>query len=306
MDRREFLKAAGAGVIGAEAAALLGCSSREPEPAARGRREEPVSNPRMPVLFTAHGSPMNAVEKNRFTEFLEGWPRQFPRPRAILCVSAHWETPELAATTSPRPETVHDFWNFPEELYRIRYPAPGDPALAEKVVGLLRGAGLFAHEDGTRGLDHGTWSPLRRVYPEADVPVVQLSLSTGVPGSRHVQAGQALASLRDEGILILGSGNLVHNLLAARLSDPSGEPEGWAETFDDWVRERTLAWDLDALAAVEKAPFGRESHPTAEHYWPLLVCAGAAAGPSGARAKVSFPHEGFAGRTISMRCVAFA
>ncbi len=314
MDRREFLRIAGAGALGAEAASLLGCSSGalepapagRPEPAAGGGEEEPVVKARMPVLFTAHGSPMNAVERNRFTEFLASWPRQFPRPEAILCVSAHWEAPGLAATTSLRPETIHDFWGFPKELYAIRYPAPGAPDLAAKVVGLLRGAGLSAREEGTRGLDHGTWSPLRRAFPAADVPVVQLSLVTEVPGAHHVKVGQALASLRDEGVLILGSGNLVHNLHAARLSDPSPDPEGWAETFDSWVRDRTLAWDLDALGAVEKAPFGRESHPTAEHYWPLLVCAGAAAGPSGARPAVTFPHEGFAARTISMRCIAFA
>ncbi|MBI3451096.1 MAG: dioxygenase [Acidobacteria bacterium] len=257
----------------------------------------------MPVVFCAHGNPLNAIRDTIFTRFLLAWGRGLPRPRAILAVSAHWESPRLAATSSDRPETIHDFHGFPEELFAVRYPAAGDPALAARIAALLRAAGLPATEDGARGLDHGAWAPLRRLYPAASIPVVQLSLLAGMPLARHVDVGRALAPLRDEGVLILGSGNLVHNLRTADLFDESEVARPWAREFDAWVKGSLDAWALDALADFrDRAPHGRIAHPTVEHYAPLLVAAGAASG-GGARPRVSYAFEGFEHATISLRSV---
>lgn len=243
---------------------------------------------------------MNALRDNAFTRFVSGLAGGLPAPRAILAVSAHWERSPLAVTAAPHPETVHDFWGFPEELYRLRYPAPGSPALAALVLELLGAAGFDTDVDGERGLDHGAWAPLLRLYPKADVPVVQLSLPTDLPLPRLLDVGRALAPLREEGVLILGSGNLVHNLRTVAFEDEQAPTAPWARDFDLWVADRLRSGDLDALAAPrERGPQGRLAHPTLEHYAPLLVTLGAA----GAGAAVSFPFEGFEHGTISMRCV---
>ncbi|HZE87985.1 MAG TPA: 4,5-DOPA dioxygenase extradiol [Verrucomicrobiae bacterium] len=261
----------------------------------------------MPVVFCAHGNPMNAIRDNRFTRFLRGWGPALPKPRAVLAISAHWEAARLAVTAAARPETIHDFYGFPEELFAVRYPAPGDPGLASRIESLLRAAGLDAAIDAKRGLDHGAWAPLRCLYPDASVPVVQLSLLAGLPFARHVEVGRALAPLRHEGVLVLGSGNLVHNLRTADLFDERERAVPWALEFDAWVAASLHAWDLEALAAfMDRAPQGRLAHPTAEHYVPLLVAAGAASAPSGAPPRVSFPFEGFEHATISLRCVTFS
>ena len=253
-----------------------------------------------PVVFTAHGNPMNALGGTPFAAFLGEWGQSLPLPRAVLCVSAHWERPRLAVTAGERPDTVHDFYGFPEDLYRLRYPAPGSPALAVRVRELLVASGQGCNLEPGRGLDHGAWSPLLHLFPRADVPVVQLSLPLGASMASHLEIGKALAPLRMEGVLVLGSGNLVHNLRTADLRHRDRDVAEWARRFDEWVATRLAVWDLDALASPWFAmPDGRLAHPSLEHYAPLLVACGAAgAGPA-----VSFPFEGFEHGTLSMRCV---
>ncbi len=245
---------------------------------------------------------MNALGGTPFSRGLEDWGRRTPRPRAFLVISAHWETRGLAVTAAVEPETIYDFGGFPEALYSIRYPAPGAPDLAREVVDARAGADIEAVADGQRGIDHGAWSPLLFLRPAADLPVVQLSLDRGRSLTELVDVGRALRPLRDRGVLILGSGNLVHNLRTVNFEDRDAPVEDWSRQFDEWIRDRLLAWDLPALAAPEAGPHGRQAHPTREHYAPILVAAGAAdPGPL-----VSFPWEGYEHATISMRCVQFA
>lgn len=260
---------------------------------------------RMPVVFTAHGNPMNALGGTPFAAFLGEWGRRLPPPRAILAISAHYETPGLTVTSSAAPPTIHDFGGFPPALYAIRYPAPGDPALAARVAELLAMSGLPSSSDPERGLDHGVWAPLRFLYPESDVPIVELSLSIRTPLGAGVEVGRAIAPLRDERVLVLGSGNLVHNLRTADLGRRDGEPEPWAVAFDTFVAQRLLDWDLAALAAIDRVPEGRKAHPTLEHFAPLLVVCGAA-DAGGEHPAVTFPFEGFEHRTLSLRCVEIA
>lgn len=259
---------------------------------------------RLPVLFTAHGNPMNALGGTPLADFLAGWARDFPRPRAILMVSAHWQTRGLAVTAAARPETIHDFFGFPPALFALRYPAPGDPALAEDVRARLSAAGFPSRLDAARGLDHGAWAPLLFLFPRADVPVVQLSLPLGVPLGRLVDIGRALGPLRDEGVLVAGSGNLTHNLGTADLRARDLPVAGWARAFDAWVQERLDAWDLASLAAFdERAPQARLAHPTSEHYEPLLAVCGAADAAPPPRVTAAF--EGFEHATLSLRCLRF-
>jgi len=255
---------------------------------------------RQPVCFTAHGNPMNALGRTAFARFLVRWGPELPRPRALLLVSAHWEQPRLRVTAAERPDTIHDFYGFPSELYALRYPAPGDPDLARRVQALLREARIEASLDPSRGLDHGAWAPLLGLFPAAELPVVQLSLLAGVPFQRHLEVGRSLAPLRDEGVRILGSGNLVHNLARADLAEVDVPPAAWAVAFDEWVKQRLDGWELADLAAfTELTPDGRKAHPTPEHYLPLLVACGAA----DPRPRVSYPYEGFEHGTLSLRCV---
>lgn len=254
---------------------------------------------RHPVLFVGHGSPMNAIEDNVFSRGHAALARLFPRPRAILAVSAHWESDGTFTTLDDPPATIHDFGGFPAELYAMRYPAPGEPALATRAAALTGGSAA----DG-RGLDHGTWSVLHRMYPGADVPVVQLSLDVRASAGEHLAMGHALAPLSDEGVLILASGNLTHDLRDAfsrlRRGDPS-TPD-WAALFDADVARaletRDEAWLVRALDTSE----GRRAHPTAEHWLPILYAFGASDG----RGTASFPLTGFDLGSLSMRCVLFA
>ena len=221
---------------------------------------------RMPVLFIGHGNPMNAIERN---EFHLGWAtvaRRLPRPRAILCVSAHWETRDAHVTAAGMPATIHDFYGFPQSLFDVRYPAPGDPALAARVSSLV--ASERVGLDPGRGLDHGAWSVLIAMYPSADVPVVQLSLDTSRPGSHHYALARQLAPLRDEGVLVLGSGNIVHNLRLFNFRDPA--PLDWALAADAELRGHIAAGRHDELAAYPARPEARLAVPTPEHYLPLL------------------------------------
>jgi 4,5-DOPA dioxygenase extradiol len=257
---------------------------------------------RAPVLFVGHGSPMNAVEDNAWSRGFRALAALLPRPRAILSVSAHWYVPGTFAGASERPETLHDFGGFPPALYAVQYPAPGDVPLARRVVELL-GPGRAAPSTEW-GLDHGTWSVLVHLRPAADVPVVQLSLHEELPPAEHLALGRALAPLRDEGVLVMGSGNLVHNLGHAMRSQRRGDrstPE-WARAFDADVALALGRHDHGFLARALDGEAGRMSHPTPDHYLPLLYAAGAA-GDSGA---VNFPIEGFDLGSLSMRSVLFA
>jgi 4,5-DOPA dioxygenase extradiol len=222
----------------------------------------------MPVLFLGHGSPMNAIEDNAWSRVWRALGERLPRPRAILCVSAHWETPGPWLTGSSAPTTIHDFGGFPQALFDVRYPAPGDPILAQHVVELLgEEAAAGIHPD--RGLDHGAWSVLRPMYPHADIPVVQLSIDSRRPGKWHVALAQRLMPLRDAGVLVIGSGDIVHNLRLFDWRDPTPLP--WALRFRDrinaLIRNRDLAALADWPALGEDAAL---SIPTPEHYLPLL------------------------------------
>jgi len=258
---------------------------------------------RLPVLFCAHGNPMNAVRANAFTRFLKVWRRHIPRPRAILAVSAHWQSGALTLGTSAQPRTVHDFYGFPPELYALSYAVPGAVDVAERAQALLREAGHTVGADDRQGIDHGVWAPLLHLYPEADIPIAQLSLLDGGELARHFTVGEALAPLRSEGVLLFCSGNLVHNLATADLARADLTPEPWAVAADAWIKDQLDHWRLAALADIRgQLPDSARAHPSLEHYTPLLVACGAA----GPQPQVSYPYEGFEHGTISMRCVALA
>jgi 4,5-DOPA dioxygenase extradiol len=256
--------------------------------------------PTMPALFLGHGNPMFALADNAFTR---GWSAvclALPRPSAILCVSAHWYIGETAVTAMAQPRTIHDFGGFPRELFECRYPAPGDPALAERVRALLEPVPVRLDQEW--GLDHGTWAPLCKVYPQADIPVVQLSIDATGPPSFHYEVGQRLSLLRDEGVLLVGSGNVVHNLRRYAWDGSMSGPYDWALRFDTRVRELLQAGDDAALVEYEAlGPDGRLAIPTPDHYLPLLPLLGARR----ADEPVTFPVEGFDGGSMSMLVVRF-
>ena len=253
----------------------------------------------MPAIFFGHGNPMNALLRNPYTEAWAGIGSTLARPKAILCISAHWYVEEAAVTVSTAPRTIHDFGGFPRELYQVQYPAPGDPHLAQRVQQLL--APVPVRLDDHWGLDHGAWSVLAHVYPQADIPVVQLSIDECRPPSFHYEIGRRLAPLREEGVLIVGSGNLVHNLHAYAWGRHVVEPFDWAIAFEKRARELLLAQEDQPLIDYENK-LGREALlavPTPDHYLPLLYIAGTRL-PS---EPVSFPVEGVDGGSISMLAV---
>jgi len=252
----------------------------------------------MPAIFFGHGNPMNALLSN---DYSKGWAAvgtDIPRPEAVLSISAHWYIPTALVTAMPAPPTIHDFGGFPPELYRIQYPAPGDQKLADRVRELL--APTTVHPDQDWGLDHGTWSVLCHVFPVADIPVVQLSIDNRQPPDYHYQIGKRLAPLRDEGVLIIGSGNLVHNLLAYARGRQTVEPLDWAARFETKVRQLLLAGQYEPLVHYENlGPDAMLAAPTPDHYLPLLyVIALRKEGE-----QISFPVEGFDGGSISMLTV---
>jgi 4,5-DOPA dioxygenase extradiol len=225
-----------------------------------------VSGDKMPVLFVGHGSPTNAIEENEFSRAWADAGKSVPRPRAILCVSAHWETNGTEVTAASLPGTIHDFYGFPRPLYEVSYPVPGAPELARRVRETVRGARVRLDPD--RGLDHGAWSVLRRMYPGADIPVVQLSLDHGKGPAFHYGLGKELAGLRREGVLIVGSGNIVHNLGVIVWEDMAYD---WAVAFDETVKRLILSGSHDAI--VHYPDLGRAARlsvPTNEHFLPLL------------------------------------
>jgi 4,5-DOPA dioxygenase extradiol len=256
---------------------------------------------RMPALFVGHGSPMNAIEENEWSRGFRALAKELPRPKAILSISAHWYTAGTFTTGNEQPKTIHDFGGFPEELYRVQYPAPGDVALARRAV-LLVGEGRASSSDGW-GLDHGTWSVLVHLRPAADVPVVQLSVDERLSPAEHLAIGRALAPLRDEGVLVLGSGNVTHNLRHALGSMHTGAAEtpAWARAFDDGVARALDGRDERWLTRALESREGRLSHPTPDHYLPLLYAVGA----STVDEKISYPVTGFDLGSLSMRSVRF-
>ena len=241
---------------------------------------------------------MNAVWDNSYTEGWRQIGKQMPRPRAILAISAHWFVPETGVTVSTAPRTIHDFGGFPQELYRVQYPAPGDPELARRVQAMLKP--LQVKFDSSWGLDHGAWSVLRHVYPNADVPVVQLSIDETQPASFHYEIGRRLAPLRSEGILIVGSGNLVHNLHAYAWGRHMPDPYDWAVRFEQEAKEMMVAGEFKPLIDYENlGPEARLSIPTPDHYLPLLYVIASRQ----EREVISFPIEGVDGGSISMLSV---
>ncbi|MBX3666585.1 MAG: dioxygenase [Burkholderiales bacterium] len=232
---------------------------------------------RHPAVFVSHGAPTLALEPGSTRGFLAELGAALPRPRAILAVSAHWETATPAVGTAARPETIHDFRGFPEALYRMRYPAPGAPALAQRVRALLGNAGLDVAGEAGRGLDHGAWVPLSLMYPAADIPVTQLSVQTALGPAHHWRLGELLRPLRDEGVLILGSGSVTHNLREFGRHDYASPPPDWVRGFNDWLAERLAAADREALLDYRgRAPHAARNHPSEEHLLPLFAALGAA------------------------------
>ncbi len=248
----------------------------------------------MPVLFVGHGSPLNAIENNEFAANWENLAAQIPRPKAILCVSAHWVSSGLYAATTSSPETIYDFYGFPEELYKMTYPAPGAPEIAQRIQEIVKAKPVYPDE--SRGLDHGSWIVLKKMYPDADIPTLQLSLDQVLDPQEHYDVGCELLQLRREGVLIVGSGNIVHNLALARMNH-AGYP--WAYEFDENVASRIDADDHHPLIHYSLLPNAGKAFWTNEHYLPLLYVL-----------SLKQPHERVSHSaakviygSISMRCV---
>lgn len=256
----------------------------------------------MPALFVGHGSPMNAIEDNLWSRGFRALAGLVPRPKAILSISAHWYVDATQVTSDTKPETIHDFGGFPSALFEVVYPAPGSPSLAERVRSLLGEDRVLASDRW--GLDHGIWSVLLHMFPDADVPVVQLSMDHRLTPRQHCELARPLASLRDEGVLVLGSGNVTHNLGFAfqqRMRNDDSTPD-WALRFDEEVKLACQDHDDAGLAErLPASPDGRKSHPTLDHYLPLVYVTAVAAADD----PVRFPIEGFDWGSLSMRSVLF-
>ena len=255
---------------------------------------------KMPVIFFGHGSPMNAIHQSPFVDFLCQATQNVPRPKAILCISAHWETIGTKVLKVLKPRTIHDFYGFPQALYDVQYPAPGSLAIADDIIQSLRP--ILVEPDTSWGLDHGTWSILQHLYPQADIPVLQLSLNKKLSLSQHYEIGQKLARLRNQEILIMGSGNITHNLRQLDLN-PEPKATNWAVQFDEMIKKAIINKDLPTLFAQHPADqkIWQMAHPSLEHYLPLLYILGA----SDRQDILSFPYEGMELGSLSMRAVQF-
>ncbi len=264
----------------------------------------PQAAPPAPALFVAHGSPMFGIDAGDYGDALRRFGEANPKPSAIVVVSAHWEAPgPIRVNAVSRPALVYDFGGFPRALYELTYPAPGSPELADEVVRMLSAAGLEAVPEHRRGWDHGVWIPLRLAYPSADVPVVEVSLPVPRGPDVLLRMGAALAPLRRRGVLLLGSGGIVHNLALARLDRQFGAVDDWARQFDEWVRDRIERREIDLLADYRGRAHGATlAVPQSEHFDPLFFVLGAAA-------KDESPEElysGFRYANLSLRSIFFA
>jgi 4,5-DOPA dioxygenase extradiol len=295
LSRRNLFRAA-AGFLGGAPAACRSAPAAQKAGIAAVTQSNHPAPVRMPVLFVGHGSPMNAIDDNEWSRNFRRLAGLVPEPRAVLAVSAHWFVPGTFTTGNERPETIHDFGGFPRELFEMQYPAAGDPELARRVVGLI---GDRASVRMDWGLDHGTWTVLRYLLPGANRPVVQLSIDHRLAPAEHLAIARALRPLRDEGVLILGSGNITHNLRHAMQSYRTGDrtTPPWASSFDGDVARALEQHDGDALAGFPTTEAGRMSHPSLDHYLPVIYAAGAATDSD----KVQFPVEGFDAGSLSMR-----
>jgi 4,5-DOPA dioxygenase extradiol len=250
----------------------------------------------MPVLFIGHGSPMNALANNDYTHALETLKTSIETPKAILMISAHWMTEGSWVTRMEHPKTIHDFGGFPKALFDIQYPAPGMPSLADMIIKTISSPHIDADENEW-GLDHGTWSVLRHLYPDANIPVLQLSMDMTKPAEYHYEIGKQLKFFRNQGVLIIGSGNIVHNLRQIDW-DENAKAFDWAVEFDQWVKEKAVSHDFNSLVSeFSKSKIGQLSVPTPDHYYPLLYILGAVDKED----KLSFPYEGMQNASISMR-----
>lgn len=257
---------------------------------------------RLPTLFLSHGSPMHALHPGRAGSAWQSMTASLPVPRAVLIASAHWETSLPMLSGARQPETIHDFSGFPTELYRLRYDAKGSPDIAQQAAALLREAGFAPAVNGCRGLDHGAWVPLRWMYPECDVPVVQLSVQPAFGTAHHLHLGEALAPLASEGVLVVGSGHVTHNLGDWLRYRDSVQPLDYAVQFSEWLHGRLVAGDREALLAYrDRAPSAARAHPTEEHFLPLFVALGAA-GPD---AKATRVHAAIEDAALAMDAYSF-
>jgi 4,5-DOPA dioxygenase extradiol len=258
---------------------------------------ENKASDRLPVLFIGHGNPMNAILDTQFTRTLSALGRDLPRPQSIVCISAHWMTEGTWVTRMKRPRTIHDFYGFPQALFDVQYPSPGNPELADMISAAHR---RIHADDEVWGIDHGTWSVLKHMYPEADIPVIQISLYMSKSPQFHFELGRQLQHLRSQGVLIIGSGNVVHNLdILNRGENP--QPYDWAVEFDEWVKNKLENRDYNAIVkdALETEA-GRLSIPSWDHWYPLLYTLGA----SDENDQLRFEYEGIDHSSISMRCLS--
>jgi 4,5-DOPA dioxygenase extradiol len=255
----------------------------------------------LPAIFISHGAPDLPIQDGAVTHFLKSLAQQFPKPQAILVVSAHWNSDLPMVSAAKNPKTIHDFSGFPQALYEIEYPAPGAPELADRVVDLLAQAGIPCETHPTRGFDHGTWTPLLLAYPAAEIPVTQLSIQYDRDPLHHWKVGQALEPLRSEGVLIIGSGSATHNL-SAFSEHYETPPPPWVQQFDEWLAQTIIQSDWESLLKYQQlAPYAAENHPTDEHLLPLFVALGA----GGHQAKGTQLHRSYTYGAFSMAAYAF-
>ncbi|WP_040951782.1 DODA-type extradiol aromatic ring-opening family dioxygenase [Gorillibacterium massiliense] len=254
----------------------------------------------IPSYFFAHGAPSLVLEQHEYTAFLKNFAASIPKPRAIVLFSAHWEHTTQAISKVDTYSTIYDFSGFQDELYQMTYPAKGDRSISDEIQSLFKQQGIHSVMDEERGLDHGAWAVLKLIYPNADIPVVALSVNRYLTNEQQYQIGKALSELREKDILIIGSGGIVHNL--RRLKWGADQPETWSKSFDLWIKGKLEAWDLKALFAYrEEAPFAQDAVPTNEHFIPLLLAMGT--GDKTRQAKLL--HQSYQLGTLSLSCWQF-